>query len=56
MPVASLDEIRGKIGEEVGCSSWIAVDQERIDAFAEATEDRQFIHTHFGFGYRLSSD
>ena len=39
-----LDEIRGRLGEEVGVSSWILVDQARIDAFAEATEDRQFIH------------
>ena len=45
MPVASLDDIRTQIGEEVGVSSWLTVDQERIDAFAEATEDRQFIHT-----------
>jgi acyl dehydratase len=44
MPVASLDEIRGRIGDEVGVSSWLTTDQERIDAFAEATEDRQFIH------------
>jgi acyl dehydratase len=44
MPIASLDEIRAKIGEEVGVSDWILVDQARIDAFAEATEDRQFIH------------
>src|SRR4051812_5790998 len=44
MPVASLDDIRSRIGEEVGVSSWIAVDQERIDLFADATEDRQFIH------------
>ncbi len=44
MPVAPLDEIRARIGEEIGTSSWILVDQERIDAFAEATEDRQFIH------------
>ena len=44
MPVATLDEIRGRIGEEVGISSWLTVDQERIDAFADATEDRQFIH------------
>ena len=28
-----------------GFSGWIAVDQSRIDAFADATEDRQFIHT-----------
>ena len=45
MPLASLDEIRAKIGQEVGVSSWIEVDQRRIDAFADATDDRQFIHT-----------
>jgi len=45
MPIASLDEIRAQIGEEIGVSSWLTVEQERIDAFAEATDDRQFIHT-----------
>ena len=45
MPLASLDDIRSRIGDEVGVSSWLTVDQARIDAFAEATEDRQFIHT-----------
>ena len=45
MPIASLEDIRARIGEEVGVSSWLLVDQARIDAFAEATEDRQFIHT-----------
>jgi acyl dehydratase len=44
MPLASIDDIRGRIGEEVGISSWILVDQARILAFADATEDRQFIH------------
>ena len=44
MPLASLDEIRGKIGQEVGVSGWLSVDQTRIDAFADATEDHQFIH------------
>jgi acyl dehydratase len=44
MPVASLDEIRSRIGEEVGVSGWLTLDQERIAAFADATEDRQFIH------------
>ena len=44
MPLASLDHIRAQIGMEVGVSSWLLVDQQRIDAFAEATEDRQFIH------------
>ena len=42
--VASLDEIRAAIGNEIGVSSWLDVDQARIDAFADATEDRQFIH------------
>jgi acyl dehydratase len=44
MPSASLDEIRAQVGSEVGVSSWVEIDQSRIDAFAEATEDRQFIH------------
>src|SRR5439155_26620321 len=45
MPLASLDEIRAHIGEEIGVSSWLTIDQARIDSFAEATEDRQLIHT-----------
>jgi len=44
MPVAAVDEIRARVGEEIGTSGWIAVEQARIDAFAEATDDRQFIH------------
>ena len=44
MPLATLDEIRSRVGTQVGVSSWITVDQERINAFAEPTEDRQFIH------------
>ena len=44
MPTARLDEIRGRVGEEVGVSSWLEVGQGRIDAFADSTEDRQFIH------------
>ena len=44
MPLATLDEIRSRLGQEVGVSSWITIDQARIDAFADATEDRQFIH------------
>ena len=44
MPIASLDEIRSKVGQEVGVSAWLSVDQARIDAFADATEDHQFIH------------
>jgi acyl dehydratase len=44
MPLARLTEIKSRIGSEVGVSSWIAIDQARIDRFSEATEDRQFIH------------
>ncbi len=44
MPIASLDDIRSAIGTESGVSDWILVDQQRIDAFADTTEDRQFIH------------
>jgi acyl dehydratase len=44
MPVATLDEIRTRVGQEIGVSSWLMVDQDRISAFADATDDRQFIH------------
>jgi acyl dehydratase len=44
MPVASLDEIAARIGQEIGISDWIEIDQARILAFADATEDHQFIH------------
>ena len=49
MPLASLEDIRSRIGQEVGVSSWLTIDQGRIDAFAHATEDRQFIHVDHGF-------
>jgi len=35
-----------KIGQTVGTSDWFLLDQGRIDRFADATEDRQFIHTN----------
>lgn len=44
MPIASIPEIAARVGQEVGVSAWISIDQGRIDAFAETTEDRQFIH------------
>jgi acyl dehydratase len=40
----SSDPQLGVIGEEVGASSWMSVGQAMIDAFAEVTGDRQFIH------------
>ena len=40
----SLDEVADAAGAEIGTSDWVVVDQERIDAFAEATLDHQWIH------------
>lgn len=37
-------ELPSLIGQEIGVSRWIEVDQARIDAFARITEDEQFIH------------
>ena len=41
----SLAAIRARLGEEVGVSDWVLVDQARIQAFADATLDQQWIHT-----------
>jgi len=37
-------ELGTRVGQEIGTSSWITVDQQRIDEFAHCTEDRQWIH------------
>jgi acyl dehydratase len=44
MPVASIEEIRDRVGSEIGVSDWIVIDQKAIDAFADVTQDHQFIH------------
>jgi acyl dehydratase len=41
-----LDRLRNQIGQETGVSGWWEIDQDRIDAFAEATGDHQFIHVN----------
>jgi acyl dehydratase len=40
----SLAEYQSRVGTEIGRSNWIVIDQERINAFADVTLDRQFIH------------
>jgi acyl dehydratase len=40
----SLDDLQPLIGQEVAISAWITVDQERINGFADATGDHQWIH------------
>src|SRR2546430_10857393 len=41
---ASVDELREAVGEELGPTGWMEIDQKRIDLFAEATGDHQWIH------------
>lgn len=41
---ATLQELQGRVGEELGVSDWVTVDQAQIDAFANATGDHQWIH------------
>lgn len=41
----SVEEVRGAVGEKIGPCEPVPITQERIDAFAAATEDRQWIHT-----------
>lgn len=45
MDAVSLEWLAGQVGQELGLSDWIALDQPRIGAFAEVTLDDQFIHT-----------
>ena len=48
MPVTQIESVAGlseHVGQEVAVSDWLEVSQERINLFAEATEDRQWIHT-----------
>jgi acyl dehydratase len=40
----TIDRLTALVGTETGVSNWFTIDQQRIDAFAEITEDRQFIH------------
>lgn len=39
-----LDEYSGRVGREIGVSSWRTIDQSLIDTFADVTDDHQFIH------------
>lgn len=41
----NLDALPAWIGREVACSDWLAVDQSRIQGFADASGDQQWIHT-----------
>ena len=43
---ANLDEVKAAVGEEIGASEWHAVTQDKINAFADATGDHQWIHVN----------
>ena len=44
MAAATIEDVQALIGKEAGVASWVTVDQERIDRFAAATGDDQYIH------------
>lgn len=40
------EELKSRVGEEIGVSEWVEVSQETINKFADATGDHQFIHVN----------
>ncbi|QHG63126.1 MaoC family dehydratase [Pseudomonas putida] len=44
MPYVPVNELSQYVGKELGRSDWLKIDQQRINLFAEATGDFQFIH------------
>ncbi len=39
-----IEDLRRMVGQNVGVGEWVTIDQSRIDAFADATDDHQWIH------------
>lgn len=44
MPIVNPSKLAEMVGSEIGVSDWITIDQDRINTFADVTEDHQFIH------------
>ena len=42
--VTGIDELKGLAGQDLGHSSWLEISQERVNTFADATGDHQWIH------------
>ncbi|WP_353111680.1 MaoC family dehydratase [Salinisphaera dokdonensis] len=42
--IENMEALEAFVGQEVGVSDWLTIDQERINTFADATEDHQWIH------------
>lgn len=41
---STFEELEAAAGEDLGASEWVSIDQRRVDAFADATGDHQWIH------------
>jgi acyl dehydratase len=41
---STVEEIESAVGEEIGTTEWVEITQERVDQFADATDDHQWIH------------
>lgn len=54
--IQSIEDAKALEGEEVGVSDWVIVDQQRINQFAEATGDFQWIHVDQGRAAREMPD
>ncbi|WP_116091868.1 MaoC family dehydratase [Sphingomonas crusticola] len=44
MTAVTLQDLQARIGQVIGQSAWLTLDQQRIDGFADLTEDHEFIH------------
>ena len=44
MITVSFEDLPGLAGQEIGVSDWVLIDQDRVNAFADLTGDRQWIH------------
>jgi acyl dehydratase len=42
--IDSIDDLEARVGQEMGVSGWITITQDRVNQFAEATDDHQWIH------------
>jgi len=42
--VNGIDELKGLVGQDLGVSEWLEITQERVNTFADATGDHQWIH------------
>jgi len=44
--VLTVAELKAKVGQEIGCASWLTISQEMINTFANLTNDHQYIHVN----------